>query len=293
MHHALLTSRQAALQTKFSCQCDRSAKFLSLWTFLPNPQPRQPRHNRHSLHAHADHLANQPHNILRILGAVRIVDNAAALVGFNAVLVEHPVQRRAVAEAVGERFGGDAVQRQETVVAQLRFVFGEAHFLDAPVERHLRRFDLLERVLRLLFIADVEGGQARAGAGEGAEVGREGDARQLALEVGLVAFAVGGMVQQAVDVVEDVPLADRVVAVLGAELRQRPVGDVLAAVAAVLVVGVEGEALESINSRECVQVGNRIRHQSTELCAKAVITNNDYSILCFGLQCGEDGRKNI
>ena len=143
-----------------------------------NPQPRQARHDFHRLHAHADHLANQPHNILRILGAVRIVDNPAALVRLDAVLVDHPLQRRAVAEAVGERFGGDAVQRQEAVVAQLRLVFGEAHLLDAPVERHLRRFDLSERVLRLLFIADVEGGQARAGRGEGVEVGREGDARQ-------------------------------------------------------------------------------------------------------------------
>ena len=41
--------------------------------------------------------------------------------------------------------------------------------------------------------------------------------------------------QQAVDVVEDLPLADRLVAVVGAELGQRPVGDILAAVAAVLV----------------------------------------------------------
>ena len=36
--------------------------------------------------------------------------------------------------AVGERFGGDAVQRQEAVVAQQRPVFGEAHLFDAPVE---------------------------------------------------------------------------------------------------------------------------------------------------------------
>ncbi len=109
---------------------------------------------------------------------------------------DHPVQRRAVAEAVGKRFGGDAVQRQEAVVADLRFVFGEAHLFDAPAERHLRRFDLLERVLRLLFVVDVDDGQARAGRGKGAEVGREGDARQLALEIGLVAFAVGGAVSE-------------------------------------------------------------------------------------------------
>ena len=85
--------------------------------------------------------------------------------------------------------------------------------------------------------------QARARIGEGVEIGREGDAGQLAFEVGLVALTVGGVMQQAVDVVEDIPLGDGVVAVVGAEAVQRPGGDVFAAVAAVLVVGVEGEAL--------------------------------------------------
>ena len=106
-----------------------------------------------------------------------------------------------------------------------------------------------EGVFGLAFVGDVDLGEAGAGVGEGAEVGREGDAGEFALEVGLVAVAVGGVVQQAVDVVEDVPLGYGVVAVVGAEAVQRPVGDVLAAVAAVLVVGVEGEALEAITGR--------------------------------------------
>ena len=95
----------------------------------------------------------------------------------------------------------------------------------------------------LFFVADVDVAQARAGIGEGVEVGREGDAGQLAFEVGLVALAVDGVMQQAVDVVEDIPLGDGVIAVVGAEAVQRPGGDVFAAVAAVLVVGVVGEAL--------------------------------------------------
>ena len=47
---------------------------------------------------------------------------------------DHPFQRRAVAEAAGEGFGGDAAEREEAVVAQLRFVFGETHLLNAPVK---------------------------------------------------------------------------------------------------------------------------------------------------------------
>ncbi len=72
---------------------------------------------------------------------------------------------------------------------------------------------------------------------------REGNAREFAAEVGGVAFAVLGVVQDCVDVVEDVPLGDGEVVVAGAELFEDPIGDVLAAVGSVFGIGVEGEAL--------------------------------------------------
>ena len=77
----------------------------------------------------------------------------------------------------------------------------------------------------------------------GSAGGGEGDAGEFAAEVGGVALAVLGVVQDGVDVVEDVPLGDGGVVVVGAELFEGPVGDVLAAVGAVFGVGVEGEAL--------------------------------------------------
>ena len=52
--------------------------------------------------------------------------------------------------------------------------------------------------------------------------------------------------QDGVDVVEDVPLGDGGVVVVGAELFEGPVRDVLAAVGAVFGVGVEGENLASM-----------------------------------------------
>lgn len=55
----------------------------------------------------------------------------------------------------------------------------------------------------------------------------KGDARKLAAQVQLVLFAVCGVVQDAVDVVEDVRAADGVVLVVRAKLSQAPVGDVL------------------------------------------------------------------
>ncbi len=51
------------------------------------------------------------------------------------------------------------------------------------------------------------------------------------------------MMQQGVDVMKDVPLRDRLIVVMRAEFFQRPVSNVLAAVRAVFVVGVEGKAL--------------------------------------------------
>ena len=92
------------------------------------------------------------------------------------------------------------------------------------------------------------------------EVGGEGDAGQLALEVGLVAVAVGGVMEEAVDVVEDVPLGDGVVAVVGAEAIEGPVGDVFAAVGAVLVVGVQGEALGTTACSHEMQISNLPAH---------------------------------
>jgi len=62
-------------------------------------------------------------------------------------------------------------------------------------------------------------------------------------QVGRVALAVLGVVQDGVNVVEDVPLGDGGVVVAGAELFERPVSDVLAAMGAVFGVGVEGETL--------------------------------------------------
>jgi hypothetical protein len=78
----------------------------------------------------------------------------------------------------------------------------------------------------------VQFGQLLARLGEGAELGSKRNPRQLALEVVGILLAVVGMVQQAIDVVEDVPLVDLLVLVVVAELLQRPIGDVLAAVRA-------------------------------------------------------------
>ncbi len=67
--------------------------------------------------------------------------------------------------------------------------------------------------------------------------------RQVALEVHLILLTIAGMMQEGVGIVENAPFADGVIAVVCAEFCKCPIGDILLAVCAVLVVGVEGEGL--------------------------------------------------
>ena len=52
---------------------------------------------------------------MRVVGAVGVVDDAAALVDFDAVLVDDPFEGGAVAEAVVEGGRGNAAEREEVV----------------------------------------------------------------------------------------------------------------------------------------------------------------------------------
>jgi hypothetical protein len=89
----------------------------------------------------------------------------------------------------------------------------------------------------------VEFHEALACGGEGLDVGREGDAGEFALEVGGVTGAVLGVVEEGVGGVEDVPLGDGVVGVVGAEFGERLISNVLFFVRGVFIVDIEREAL--------------------------------------------------
>ena len=67
-------------------------------------------------------------------------------------------------------------------------------------------FGAFEGVLELLLVVDVELHEGSANAGVVAEGRGHGDAGKLALEVGGVADAVFGVVEEGIGVVEDVPL---------------------------------------------------------------------------------------
>lgn len=104
-------------------------------------------------------------------------------------------------------------------------------------------FYALERKLLGLFVSNMQIKQALARIGKAAEVRRERDARQLAFQVRRKSSPVAGMMKQRVNVIEDVPLCDPLIAVLALKANERRERNVLPAIAAVLIVGVEGEAL--------------------------------------------------
>jgi len=67
--------------------------------------------------------------------------------------------------------------------------------------------------------------------------------------------------QQPIGVVKDIPLGNLFIAIVLAKLRKRPVSDVLPAIRAVFVVGIEGKAL----CVACkVKIGDTIRAKAKE-----------------------------
>ena len=207
---------------------------------------RQRVNDGHGFYADADDLAYQPHDVFGIVFAIGVGGDAATFAGGDLVLVDDPVEGGAVAEAIMKSFGWDASECERGVHCEAEFVLGETHFVfDAIGEGKEGRFDKLQLPRLQLLIVEVHLGEFVAGFGEGVEFGGEGNPRQLALEVVGVLLPVAGMVQQAIDVVKDVPLVDLLVLVVLAELLQHPIGDVLAAVRAVFVVNVEREALRA------------------------------------------------
>lgn len=78
----------------------------------------------------------------------------------------------------------------------LSFIFSTRQSSGTPV------LDSFERILRLLFLVDVNLGEPLTDVRECSEVGREGNTRQFAFQVGGITLAVERMVQHGVDVMK-------------------------------------------------------------------------------------------
>ena len=104
-------------------------------------------------------MADEPENVLRIIGPVGIVRDAAALVSRDLILVDDPFERRTIAEAVFERFSRDTAEGEELVVDERGFVLAQFHLRDEVVEFLAGFLSFGERIFGLLLVVDVNIGK--------------------------------------------------------------------------------------------------------------------------------------
>ena len=143
---------------------------------------RQALHNPRGFQAHLDHLPDQADDIFRIVGAVGVGFDAAKFVLGHLILIDDPIERAAVPEPIFKRLLGNAGERQRWVDAQFGLVLAQPHLVfDLVRKRQVIIDDEFERIRFELFVIEMQPGQFPAGVGEGPEVRRERDARQLTL----------------------------------------------------------------------------------------------------------------
>ncbi len=73
-------------------------------------QIRQSLHNRHCLQTDRDDLSDNFDNILWILLTVRVVEDAAAFVCLDAILVDYPFQRCPIPKRIVKRLRGYPIE---------------------------------------------------------------------------------------------------------------------------------------------------------------------------------------
>ena len=172
--------------------------------------------DRHGLDADARNAPEKVDNLLLVIGeAVRVelLADGRVLRRLFLVLVENPFQRRAVAEPVGPGFGRHAgelrlaIEDDDSVVG----IGAQDRLRPEPGGGGLGvgnvRAD--ERPRLDAFVADVQRHQPLAPIRPAPEVFVEGNAREFALQILRVCFAIERIVQHRIDVVKDRVLGDR------------------------------------------------------------------------------------
>ena len=116
------------------------------------------------------------------------------------VLVDDPVEGGARTNAVVESLGRDSGEGHRFVHVERMFVRGEFHFRDPLTVWEAFGLDSFEGPSVEQFVVDVEPRQLLTCGDKGVKIRGEGDAREVAFEVGGKPFAVFGMVKQRVNV---------------------------------------------------------------------------------------------
>lgn len=212
--------------------------------------------DRYRLHTDRHHPSQQVDHALLVVGEPIGVEQARhgrVLDLLLLVLIEHPVDGGTVAEPVIPRHAQHpgqlrlAVEHDGPGIGQ-RLQLGKRRAATGHVApRQVRRLDSL--------IADVQVEQRLAPVPPLRESVVQRDARQLASQVGGIGLAVHWVVEDRIDVGEDAVLAQvgGFGGIAGAELRQRPVGDVVDSLAG-KEVAVAGDHLKTIDRSECMEI---------------------------------------
>lgn len=124
-------------------------------------------------HTDPDDLSDEADDVLGVVGVVGVRADAGAFVFLHPVLIDDPLDRAAVAEAVVEDLRRDASQGKRVVDLDRSSILAQPHLLDDVAQRLAGRLDPLQGPGLERFVLDVELRKPLARLGEGAEPGRE------------------------------------------------------------------------------------------------------------------------
>ena len=158
---------------------------------------RQTVHDFDSVQTHLNDLPDQKHDVLRVVLAVGVGADARARVDLDTILINHPIQRAAVAKPILECFVRDTGEGQGVIDHERLLVFGKTHLFDDIGRGFVVVENFLEVVRFDIFVLKVQGGQFFASIGERFEVGRVGDAWEFTFETVAVLFAIAWVVEDA------------------------------------------------------------------------------------------------
>ena len=80
-------------------------------------------HDPDRFNADPYYLSDETHDVARIILAVWVAGDATARVGVHLILVDHPIEGGAVAEAILECFGRDAGESERGIDGEPRLFF--------------------------------------------------------------------------------------------------------------------------------------------------------------------------
>src|SRR5256884_6935278 len=202
-------------------------------------------HQFHSLNAHCYHFPDQAHNILLVIQVVGVAHNTAMLILADLILIDYPIQRRAIAELVLEALLWYPFKCEAFIYNHCCLIWSKLHLLHAAAKSYILVINPFEWIFLHLLIMQVHVHQLPTNVHASQErlfVMQQGNMWQFTLQIFGIVFAILWMVLHGINVVEGIPLS-HYTTLLRFELRKCPIGNVLPAVAVCFGIGIIRETL--------------------------------------------------